>query len=276
VAYAEEIALVREGGVYHLPVTLNGQLTVNFVIDTGASETTIPADVAMVLIRTGTVSDRDSLGSATYALADGSLVENARIRLESLQIGRTTLRDVAVSVGGPTSSLLLGQNVLRRLEPWHMDTRRQRFVRSGEARLADAYAANASSGQHGTLAQRVKAFVQERLLASSSSDIDAFLRLYAGRVDYYDLGLVGVDAIRKDKSAYFKRWPQRDYQLAGPIDIERNANGSISVRYDTHFSVYSPRRDHSVNGRSRESLTLRDGGSGFRISAESSRVVERR
>lgn len=127
-----------------------------------------------------------------------------------------------------------------------------------------------------TLAQRVEAFVQERLLRSASADVGTFLDAYADRVDYYDRGVVGRDAIHEDKSAYLRRWPQRQYQLVGPIDIEQQADGSIAVRYDTRFWVHSPTRDKTIRGRSRESLTLRDGATGLRISADSSRMVERR
>jgi hypothetical protein len=47
---AEEIPLIKEGGVYQIPVKVNGVITLRFVLDTGASEVNIPADVALTLL----------------------------------------------------------------------------------------------------------------------------------------------------------------------------------------------------------------------------------
>ncbi len=46
-AIAIEIPLHKHGGVYTLPVRINGIITLNFILDSGASEVAIPADVAM-------------------------------------------------------------------------------------------------------------------------------------------------------------------------------------------------------------------------------------
>src|SRR5262249_24800953 len=53
----EEIPLAKMGGVYQLPAEINGVLTLNFVLDSGASEVFIPADVVLTLLRTGTIQD---------------------------------------------------------------------------------------------------------------------------------------------------------------------------------------------------------------------------
>ena len=60
-ALAEDITLVKEGGVYYLPVKINDAIELKFVVDTGAADVHIPADVAMTLIRTGTISKDDFL-----------------------------------------------------------------------------------------------------------------------------------------------------------------------------------------------------------------------
>jgi hypothetical protein len=56
---AEEIPLIATGGIYRLPVEVNGVITLQFVLDTGASDVSIPADVALTLYRTGTIRDTD-------------------------------------------------------------------------------------------------------------------------------------------------------------------------------------------------------------------------
>src|SRR5438552_1343316 len=69
---ADEIPLLKKGGVYQLPLEINGVITLHFILDTGASDVNIPADVALTLHRAGTIRDADFLPGKTYTLADGS------------------------------------------------------------------------------------------------------------------------------------------------------------------------------------------------------------
>jgi hypothetical protein len=48
---AEEIPIRRSGGEYLVPVRINQTITLPFILDTGATVLTIPADVALTLIR---------------------------------------------------------------------------------------------------------------------------------------------------------------------------------------------------------------------------------
>ena len=52
-ANATEVPLVAQNGVYTVPVRINDTLSVNFVVDSGASEVQIPAEVAQQLLRRG-------------------------------------------------------------------------------------------------------------------------------------------------------------------------------------------------------------------------------
>jgi hypothetical protein len=63
-----------QGGTFVIPVLINGQITLNFTIDSGAADVSIPADVVSTLIRTGTIQESDFVGKKTYRLADGSSV----------------------------------------------------------------------------------------------------------------------------------------------------------------------------------------------------------
>lgn len=125
------IRLTEEGGTFLVPVQINGRLTINFTLDSGAADVQIPADVLLTLYRTGTVSEGDFLGSATYTLADGSTVPSDRFRLHSLQVGGQSVYDVAASIGSVTSTPLLGQSFLSRLGSWTLDNERHVLVVSG-------------------------------------------------------------------------------------------------------------------------------------------------
>ena len=127
-ALVEEISLVKVGGVYALPVEINGVLTLKFVLDSGAAEVNIPADVVLTLMRTGTIKGTDFLPGKTYVLADGSKLKNPRFTIRSLKIGSRHIQDVPASVGPLNSSLLLGQSLLERLGTWGINTQRQMLV----------------------------------------------------------------------------------------------------------------------------------------------------
>jgi hypothetical protein len=99
----EKIPLAKVSGVYTLPVTVNGVLALHFILDTGASEVVIPADVALTLVRTGTIQDSDFLPGADYTLADGSVVSSPRF-------------------------ILIGQNVLERFGAWGIDNKNKVLI----------------------------------------------------------------------------------------------------------------------------------------------------
>src|SRR5579864_3768309 len=70
-AETERVPLKEEGGALLVPVVINDSVKLDFMLDSGASVVAIPADVAMTLIRTGTVTRDDFLGRQTFRLADG-------------------------------------------------------------------------------------------------------------------------------------------------------------------------------------------------------------
>jgi predicted aspartyl protease len=125
---AEEIALVKEGGVYSLPVEVNGVLTLPFILDTGAAEVQLPAEVALTLWRAGTILTADLLPGKPYVLADGTVVNSQRFLLRSLRLGTRLISHVPASIGSPLSPLLLGQSLLDRVGPLGIDSQRRVLV----------------------------------------------------------------------------------------------------------------------------------------------------
>ncbi len=129
--YSTEIPLEISGGVYELPVRINGVLILKFILDTGASEVNIPADVALTLLRTGTITQSDFLPGKSYKLADGSIVRSLRLNIRELDIGGIKISQVPASIDSVTGSPLLGQSFLRRLESWSLDNKRHVLIRGG-------------------------------------------------------------------------------------------------------------------------------------------------
>lgn len=119
-----------EGGVYVIPVLINEAITLNFVIDSGATHVSIPADVVMTLMRTGTLKSVDFLGEQTYGLADGSTVPSQTFRIKSLKVGKTVLENVIGSVASVKAPLLLGQSFLSRFKSWSIDNTKHALLLS--------------------------------------------------------------------------------------------------------------------------------------------------
>lgn len=110
------VRMIREAGTFKIPVRINGVLELQFTVDSGASDVTIPVDVVTTLIRTGTIRDTDFVGEQTYRLADGSTIRSRTFRLRQLQVGDRTITNVLGSVASVDGSLLLGQSFLSRFQ----------------------------------------------------------------------------------------------------------------------------------------------------------------
>jgi hypothetical protein len=127
-AYSESIPLVHAHGTLQVPVVINGKISLNFTIDSGATDVSIPATVFSALIRGGTVSSQEFLDKRMYKLADGSGEISQRFRIRSLRVGKLEVRDVIASVGDSGGLPLLGQSFLSRLKSWSIDNERQALL----------------------------------------------------------------------------------------------------------------------------------------------------
>jgi predicted aspartyl protease len=132
-ATGDEVRLEKQGGTYAVPVWINRAITLNFVLDSGASDVLIPADVFLTLLRTGTVSESDFLDSKIYSLADGSKLKGARFVIRELRVGNQVATDVVASVGPVTGDLLLGLSFLSRFGTVTLDNDRHVLILSGKA-----------------------------------------------------------------------------------------------------------------------------------------------
>jgi hypothetical protein len=123
-----EIPLEKTGGVYTIPVRINGVITLHFILDSGASEVVIPVDVVLTLVRAGTIRENDFLPGKTYSLADGSKLKSPRFVIRELELAGIKINNVPGSVAPPAGDLLLGQSLLERLDSWALDNRRHVLV----------------------------------------------------------------------------------------------------------------------------------------------------
>ena len=127
-AASETVPLERQHGTYIISVQINGALVLPFVLDTGASLVVLPADVFRTLIRTGTVTRADFIGTGTAVLADGSRHDSEEYVLHEMRVGDHVVRNVTASVVSVGGAPLLGQTFLSKLPAWSIDNARQVLV----------------------------------------------------------------------------------------------------------------------------------------------------
>jgi clan AA aspartic protease (TIGR02281 family) len=118
---AEEVLLKKNGAIFVVPVEINGAVTLDFAVDSGASTVTIPANVYDTLVRNGTISDSDMIGQGTVILADGSKSKLSVFTIRSLKVGGKTINNVIAAVLPSGGQSLLGQSFLARFKSWSLD-----------------------------------------------------------------------------------------------------------------------------------------------------------
>jgi tetratricopeptide (TPR) repeat protein len=124
-AMQNEVNLTKSGGVFEVPVILNGVLAIRLILDSGAADVSISADVALTLYKTKTITEDDWLPGGYYQFADGSTAKSYRFRLKSLKIGNEELTNVACGISSSIHApMLLGQSALQRLGKYSIDSER--------------------------------------------------------------------------------------------------------------------------------------------------------
>lgn len=221
-----EIPLEDENGTFVVPVTINDTISLKFTIDSGASYVTIPSDVASTLVRAGTITAADYVGSDTFVLADGSEVPSPEFRMKSLKVGNLVLHDVVASITNEKGSLLLGQTFLSRLGNWSIDNNRHILTlaaRDDDA-LSSSHAANetiaASSPAYTPDLNPSADAAAERTVReffaswSDPSDPDGqqMRRYYGPMVNFYGKQ-ISIAELMDTKEQFARRWPVRLYRI---------------------------------------------------------------
>ena len=125
----ENIAVKELNGVYTVPVELNDVLKINFIFDSGASDVSITPDIALTLIKAGTINETDWLKGSYYKFADGSIAKSKRFKLNSIKIGNKTIKNVICSISNSIDApILLGQSVLSKFGKYTFDYKKQILI----------------------------------------------------------------------------------------------------------------------------------------------------
>ncbi len=116
------VKMIKADGVFQIPVVINDVLKISFIFDSGSSDISISPDVALTLIKTGTLKETDFIGSQTYKFADGSTAISQTFIIRQLSIGNKILKNIRASISSTIDSpMLLGQSVLERFGTFTID-----------------------------------------------------------------------------------------------------------------------------------------------------------
>ena len=120
----EEIPFVRKSGTIELNCSING-ISLPFIFDTGASDVQISIAEAGIMLKNNMLSTSDIIGTESYQIANGEIVQVTKINLRTFDIGNLKLRNVEASVmNNYDAPLLLGMSVLKKLANIEIDNER--------------------------------------------------------------------------------------------------------------------------------------------------------
>ena len=108
----EEVQIENRGSSYYVPVRINDTITIPFLLDTGAGDLAIPADVARTLIRAGALKSGDLIGKRSYQIANGSEEVSPVVSIREVRVGDHAVRNVTAGITPPNGEPLLGQSFL--------------------------------------------------------------------------------------------------------------------------------------------------------------------
>jgi clan AA aspartic protease (TIGR02281 family) len=122
------IPLLKMSGGLIAAVVINNALKVNFVVDSGASDVSIPADIFSSLVRAKTITPSDITGNRDYKNADGQVFQSKTFIIRSLKIGDIEASRVQAKVSSANAPPLLGQSFLKRFKSWSIDNTTQELI----------------------------------------------------------------------------------------------------------------------------------------------------
>lgn len=118
---ATTVRMRKEGGVYVVPLKINGQ-ELDFIFDTGASAIAISSLEATILYKNGRLTEDDFVGEGQFLDASGNVSTATFINLREVQIGNRKVQDVqAIVVENAAAPVLLGQSALEKFGSFNID-----------------------------------------------------------------------------------------------------------------------------------------------------------
>jgi clan AA aspartic protease (TIGR02281 family) len=123
------VKLNPSAGVWNVAVEVDGELTAEFMVDSGAAPVLLSMDMFARLRSLGAIQDTDLRAPQGFTIADGTQHQWQTFMLRSLKVGGVTVENVRAAVRPtPGGQPLLGQAFLERLQSWHVDNTSHELV----------------------------------------------------------------------------------------------------------------------------------------------------
>jgi clan AA aspartic protease (TIGR02281 family) len=116
------VPINRRGSVIALDGTINDRVPIRWMLDTGATMSSIPRDVATRL-------DAKVVGNQRFKLADGTITTKQVILIKKLSIGgAVSVVNIKASVGPAGTAALLGKNFLDAFSSYEINNKQAQLV----------------------------------------------------------------------------------------------------------------------------------------------------
>jgi clan AA aspartic protease (TIGR02281 family) len=115
------VPIRRQGGSIMLDGQVDGRFTVHWMLDTGASTSFIPRDLAKAL-------DAQELRRKTFVMAEGRKVTMPIVLIKRLKIGNVTVTNLTAAVGDVGTDPLLGKNFLDAFSSYEINNKQAQLV----------------------------------------------------------------------------------------------------------------------------------------------------
>lgn len=112
----------RNSGTYTVAVGIDGVCCFPMVLDTGASDVSVPLNLWYAMLKGGHINQADHIDVTKYRTANGT-VEGLRFRMPTMTIEGHAVDGVIGSVtkNDTGSTILLGQSFLRKFKSWQIN-----------------------------------------------------------------------------------------------------------------------------------------------------------
>ncbi len=116
----EVIQLYESGGVSILEVNIGG-IDANVILDSGASDLSVPVALEEMLLENKVISKNDYLQPGLYTIADGSIKIASRFVVPYVIVDGVKVQNVLCSTNESEDIILLGKSFLNRFKSWKIE-----------------------------------------------------------------------------------------------------------------------------------------------------------
>jgi hypothetical protein len=120
--------------------------------------------------------------------------------------------------------------------------------------------------------ERLHDYVGAFVLAGLDPQVGAEAAFFADRVQYYNDGMMDRGKIRQDLQRYAARWPERQFRLAGDINIEPQSDKRVRVTFPLRYELRNGAKHSS--GKVDKTLVLERAGDDLQIVAVNERTAK--